>query len=186
MKEFPKELIVGKYRLKLLPASMSLACELYNVFVSDAENMFFWMPSGLPKSVDDVFNDLVSYDTDKQYCMYYTYDKDVLLGQIGFSRIGWRHGVGTIGYWLKKEARGKGVVRSILPEIERLGFETFELRKLIIECDGKNMPSRKIAEKNGYTLDAFCRQDIIWPDGTIRDNCEYSKLKSEWEKGKQR
>ena len=186
MMDFPKQIDCGNFQLKLLPASFALAQEIFDIYSSDAENMIFWLPNGLPERPEDVLVDLVNYEEDKKYCMYYIFEDSVLLGQIGLSRIGWKHKNGSVGYWLKKSARGRGIISQLLPMIERLGFETFELRKLIIGCDGKNVSSRKIAEKNGYTLDAFCRQDIIWPDGTIRDNCEYSKLKSEWEKGKQK
>lgn len=184
MVDFPKDLIVGKYQLKLLPASISLAQEVFDIYNTDVAAMFFWVPNGLPKRVEEVLLEMVENETNEKSCMYYVYENKKLLGQVGFSNIGWKHGVGSIGYWLRKEARGKGVVSYVLPEIERLGFEDLNMRKLIINCAGDNMPSRKVAERHGYKLDAVCRQDVVYPDGSIHDNCEYSKLKSEWEKGK--
>ena len=184
MIEFPKDLIVGKYQLKLLPATISLAQEVFNIYNSDVAAMIYWQPNGLPKRVEDVLIEMVENEASKKWCMYYVYENAKLLGQVGLSNVGWKHGVGRIGYWLSKDARGKGVVSSVLPEIERLGFEDLNMRKLVINCAGDNLSSRKVAERHGYKLDAVCRQDVIYPDGSIHDDCEYSKLKSEWEKGK--
>lgn len=182
MKDFPQSLSLGAYQLKLLPASFDLAKEVFDIFSDTSENMSFWQPSGLPKRAEDVLVDLVRNEINKKWCMYYILENDKILGQIGFSNLGWNHRVACVGYWLRKSARGRGVISQLLPVIEKLGFEDFEMRKLVINCAGDNLASRKVAERHGYKLDALCRQDVIWSDGSIHDDCEYSKLKSEWEK----
>lgn len=184
MKEFPQSLQVGKYQLKIVPATFEMANEIFDIYNSDAENMIFWMPLGLYKSPEEVFLDYSRRPNKKQFLMYGIFEGDEFLGEIGLSFINWNTQVAELGYWLKKSARGRGVVKQLLPEVEKLGFEYFDFRKLVITCDSENVASRVIAEKNNFVQEGFLRAEGLWPNGSVRDKIKYAKLKSEWEKGK--
>ncbi len=186
MADFPNNIVCGRYLLKSVPATFEMAQQIFDIYDSDAENMIFWMPNGLYKSPEEVLLDYSRRPNRKQFLMFGIFDGDEFLGEIGFSNIMWNTGVAELGYWLKKSARGCGVISNLFPEIEQMGFGYFGFRKLVITSDTENMASRAIAEKFNYVQEGTLRAEGIWPNGSVRDKIRYSKLKAEWEKGKQK
>lgn len=91
-------------------------------------------------------------------------------------------GEGTVeaGYWTRGEARGRGVAtRAVLLAAAwmfgDLGFERLELR-----IDTRNGPSRRVAEKAGFTLDGIRRSARVNArDGQRFDEAIYSLLRDE-------
>jgi RimJ/RimL family protein N-acetyltransferase len=55
-------------------------------------------------------------------------------------------------------------------------FEHFKARKLAIRCDARNIPSRRVAESLGLTLDVRARNDSIGTDGSVRTTLFFSLL----------
>lgn len=183
MGEFPAVLTVGNFRLQKIPATAESADIIYNIFASDSYAFRFWMPSGVYNSPADVLGDYSRSGARKDMCLYGIYQDNELLGEIGFANgtSVARHR-GFIGYWLKKSARDRGIISSLMGEILRVGFNQVGFEKIIIQCAAENLPARKIAERFGFALDGVLRREIEWTDGTYGDECVYSKLKSEWEK----
>jgi len=186
MSEFtkPEKIIVDSLVLRPIPATKEYAQMIYDIFVADTETFRYWFHGGMWKSADEVLtyykNKEKNDDPIWKHAMYGIFKDGELLGEIGLSGIDIRNQTGEIGYWLKKSARGAGIVDKLIPAIEKLGFETLNLRKIDISCDTDNVASRRHAEKNGYTLEGIQRQRCLWPDGSIHDTAMFSKLKSEW------
>lgn len=184
MAELPKVIRIRGFILRPIAATFDNATTIYEIFSGDMKNLRFWMPHGDYKNPEDVFVNLKYREKSTRKYMYGIYRGTELVGEIGLSDSSPQNKSGYIGYWLKKSARGFGIINKLLPRIEKLAFEELEMHKLNIECDVKNIASRRIAEKNGYTLDGIARDDCMWPDGSFHDECKYSKLKSEFGKGK--
>ena len=153
---------VDNFVLKQIPANQKFAQEIYDIFTNDQDTFKHWFEGGMWKSVDDV---LTYYQRKKQnndsrwkYAMYGIFQDNELLGEIGLSGIDTKHKTGEIGYWLRKSARGMGIIDKLIPTIEQIGFEKFNLRKISIWCDDDNIASRKHAEKNGYVLEGIQRE----------------------------
>ncbi len=182
MADSPKQIKVRGFVLRPVEATFDNANTIYDIFSHDMKNLRFWMPNGDYKDAEDVFMNLKRNEKNTRQCMYGIYKNKELIGQIGLSEIAIQNKYGWIGYWLKKSARGMGIINKLLPTIEKIAFEDLGMNKLNLGCDVKNIASRKIAEKNGYTLDGIMRDERMWPDGSFHDECEYSKLKSEWVK----
>ncbi len=185
MAEFPKQINVYEFVLRPVEATHDNAKMLYDIFSKDMKNLRFWVPNDDYQSALDVFVSLKMREGYTQPYLYGIYKGDEFLGEIGLTGFSGANKFAFVGYWLKESARGAGVINKLLPTIEDIAFETLDINKLKLNCNPKNIASRKIAEKNGYTLDGIMRADRVWPDGSIHDSCEYSKLRSEWEKGKQ-
>jgi RimJ/RimL family protein N-acetyltransferase len=79
-----------------------------------------------------------------------------VLGSIG---IRWndRRDVGEIGYWVRADARGRGVVSHALELVSRLAFEREGAARLQLRADVENAASRRAAEKVGYRLEGVLR-----------------------------
>lgn len=181
-----KTITVDDLKLKQIPGTQEFAHQIYDIFIADSGAFKHWFEGGMWKSVDEVLKYYQGKenqnDTRWKSAMYGIFKDSELLGEIGLSGIDIKHKTGEIGYWLKKSARGKGIIDKLIPVIEQIGFEKFNLRKLNIWCDDDNIASRKHAENNGYVLEGIQRERKLWPDGSIHSTAMFGKLKSEWKR----
>lgn len=80
-----------------------------------------------------------------------------LLGGIGLR---WTEDVAEVGYWARADARGKGVTTRALVLVAELAFEQGAAR-VQLRADVENAPSRRVAEKAGFTAEGVLR-DVHW------------------------
>ena len=177
-----KKIKVGEYVLMIIPATMEYAKEIFKIVSQDEKNMIFWMPDGLFESPEHVLVSYYKRNLGTRTMLFGIFKDNKLLGEIGFSNIMQKSGKVDIGYWLRKSARGKGIINKLMPKIEKMAFEQDWCHKIQLHCDAKNIASKTIAEHNGYTLEGVIRQDSKWPNGSLRDKLYFGKLKSEWKK----
>ena len=64
-------------------------------------------------------------------------------------------------------------------------FETLRYRRYEWKCDALNEPSRRAAERLGFTYEGTFRQAVVYKDRN-RDTAWYSMLDTEWEQRKPR
>lgn len=78
-----------------------------------------------------------------------------VLGSVGvrFNETG---DVGEIGYWLRREARGRGIMTRAVLLVSRWAFDRGTVR-LQLRADPKNVPSRRVAEQAGFRLEGILR-----------------------------
>ena len=184
MLPLPTEIVGSPFALRHLQPTHDIAMGLYDVFVSDADNMRFWLRGEKIKSVDDVLEGLRrAYKCDNM-CMYYIMDKDNIVGEIGFASIDRENKSAHIDYWLIPDVRGHGLIDRFLWSIEELAFCMLKLEQVVLGIDVDNIASRKVAERNAYTLKGISKSGKVWADGSLHDECEYVKNKSEWLKEK--
>ena len=173
------ELNAEGFTLKILPPTFKLAVEVFNIFDSDREKMTFFLPDGVFESIEETYMHYKKRTITPNRKMFQIFQDDELLGEIGFSMINPRIGKVEIAFWIKKSARGNGIINKLLPHIEKMAFDCDWCHKIQIHCDTENTASRKIAEKNGYKLEGIIRKDSKWPNGSLRDKCYFGKLKSD-------
>lgn len=65
--------------------------------------------------------------------------------------------VAEIGYWARREARGRGVTTRALRLAVGLAFEQGAAR-VQLRADVENLPSRRVAEKAGFTAEGVLRE----------------------------
>jgi RimJ/RimL family protein N-acetyltransferase len=101
-------------------------------------------------------------------------------GQQSLMRIVPEHGVIEIGaiYW------GPGVARTRLATealylFARLSFEDLGYRRFEWKCNNANLPSKRAAERFGFSFEGVFRQHMIIK-GENRDTAWFSMLDSEW------
>jgi RimJ/RimL family protein N-acetyltransferase len=80
-----------------------------------------------------------------------------VLGGIGLR---WTEDVAEIGYWARVEARGRGVTTRALRLVTRLALEEGAAR-VQLRADVENLPSRRVAEKVGFTPEGVLRE-VHW------------------------
>lgn len=100
----------------------------------------------------------------------------VLLGSIGVRSLG--NGVAEIGYWVKREARGRGVATRALALATPWAFEDAELGRLQLQAEVENVSSQRVAEKAGYVREGVLRSSLLLK-GERRDLIMYSVVRED-------
>ena len=99
-----------------------------------------------------------------------------LLGGIGLRLATDR--IGEVGYWVKRDARGRGVATRALRLVSRWALEGEALARLQLTAEPENVASLRVAGKAGFTREGLLRRylDI---GGERRDAFMFSLLPEE-------
>lgn len=100
-----------------------------------------------------------------------------LIASSGLHQINWSIPKFEIGYWIDSRYSGKGYMTEAVKGIADFAFHELKARRVEIRCDAKNVKSRAIPERLGFTLDGILKNDDMSPDtNELRDTCIYSKI----------
>ncbi len=96
-------------------------------------------------------------------------DAGALLGAIEI-RLG---STGSIGYWVAKEARGRGVATQATKLLAEWAIREAGVERLELTTDPENLASQRVAEKAGFIREGTLRAHISFPEGR-RDSVMFS------------
>jgi RimJ/RimL family protein N-acetyltransferase len=80
-----------------------------------------------------------------------------LLGSISVHWLDHEHAVGEVGYWVRREARGRGIATRAVRLIARWAIRECGLRRLQLRADVDNVASQRVAEKAGFEREGVLR-----------------------------
>ncbi len=106
-------------------------------------------------------------------------DNNHLQGLFFIKNIDWRVPKGELAYFIDKKLEGRGIMTKALAEVIDYGFNTLAMNKLFLVTSTNNVSSRKIAEKNGFTLEGTLRNNFKLSTGELVDMAYYGILKSD-------
>jgi RimJ/RimL family protein N-acetyltransferase len=101
---------------------------------------------------------------------------DEVLGVVGFILM--NHSKGHFGYWVGKDARGRGVATRALRLLTRWAAEEHGLARLQLIVEPENVASIRVAEKAGFTREALLRS-YIELRGARRDVYLYALIRED-------
>lgn len=101
-------------------------------------------------------------------------ETDVLVGSIEL-RLG---EVGSIGYWVHPEARGRGLATRALVLLSRWALAEGGVERLELTTHPENVASQRVAEKAGFVREGTLRSHIRLREGR-RDSVLFSLLPSD-------
>ncbi|MGH3170363.1 MAG: GNAT family N-acetyltransferase [Trebonia sp.] len=84
-------------------------------------------------------------------------------------------GLGEVGYWLRREARGRGAATIATRLVVRWAFGTVGVERMNLETDPANSASQRVAERAGFTREGLLRAWLPTPEGR-RDSLMFSLL----------
>jgi RimJ/RimL family protein N-acetyltransferase len=99
-----------------------------------------------------------------------------LLGSIGVRFLG--DGVAETGYWVKREARGRGVATRALVLVSRWALEDPEVGRFQLRAEPENIASQRVAEKAGFVSEGVLRAALALK-GERRDVIMYSLVRED-------
>lgn len=105
-----------------------------------------------------------------------------IIGRIGIHHINILNKNGAIGYWITKDAEGKGIISKSCEALIRYGFQKLNLQRIEIKAATANLKSQSIPERLNFTREGILRQSEL-VNNQFLDIVVYSLLKEEWEKG---
>ena len=107
-------------------------------------------------------------------------DESELYGGISIHAFDWKVPMGEIGYFLHKDARGRGIATDALRLLTGLGMQTVGLNRMWATCDAANEGSWRLLERAGYKREGHFRSERRNPQGNLRDTFAYGMLAREW------
>ena len=178
----------GRYcRLEKLDAERH-GNDLYEVYGPEAPEQSFTYLSLSPVADRAELETLLKRmeeSTDPYYLAVIDQDGRAV-GTLALMRINPAHRVievGSVTYGERlKRTRAATEVQYLLAQYV---FETLRYRRYEWKCDALNEPSRRAAERLGFTYEGTFRQAVVYKDRN-RDTAWYSMLDTEWEQRKHR
>jgi ribosomal-protein-serine acetyltransferase len=107
------------------------------------------------------------------------YQGDAMAGGILFFPIETRTRSTEIGYWLGQHAAGRGLMSRAIPPLLDFVFNDIGLNRVGLFADVRNMRSRAVAERLGFTFEGIKRDGWTHNDQFI-DVAVYSLLARDW------
>ena len=107
--------------------------------------------------------------------------KGEVVGGTGFHQMDRVSKSAEIGYWIIKNATGKGIVTKSVKRLLDYAFDELKLNRIVIKCATENKKSRAIPERLGFTQEGIERE-AGWLHTRFVDHVVYSLLEKEWRK----
>jgi RimJ/RimL family protein N-acetyltransferase len=86
------------------------------------------------------------------------------------------HDTAEISYFVRASARGSGLATRAVRLVARWAFDELAIARIELRVHPENAPSRRVAERAGFTREGVERASRAWPDGTRFDSIVFSRL----------
>ena len=80
-----------------------------------------------------------------------------LLGGVGIRWHDRVHQIGEVGYWARKDSRGRGLTTRALRLATNWALHAAGCERLVLRADTLNIPSQRVAERAGYVREGVER-----------------------------
>lgn len=106
-------------------------------------------------------------------------ESDVVVGHCTLFHVELRYGRAEVGYSLRRDLWGRGLITEGLGVLLRFAFEVLALRRVEADVDPRNLGSLRVLEKHGFVREGFARER--WElEGEIQDAVLLGLLRREW------
>lgn len=109
------------------------------------------------------------------------FQNEKIVGGIGFDNPNPLNRSIEIGYWLKADAQGNGIITKCCRDLINYCLNELKINRIVIRCATENIRSQAIPERLGFTKEGILRE-AEWLHDKFVDLIVYSILKEEWEK----
>ena len=169
--------------LRLELTSQKHAAALYLAVDNNRKHLSEFLPwvSNM-KSVSD-FKDYIKNCEDlykeKREVSFVIISGKEAVGRIGLHHMNYQNKNAAIGYWLTKEAEGKGVITRSCKKLISFGFHELGLHRIEIKAAVNNLKSQAIPQKLNFKKEGILR-GAEFVNGNFLDLALYSMLRDEW------
>ncbi len=96
------------------------------------------------------------------------------LGMIEVRQFAGDPGLAEVGYWLRREARGRGVATTAVRLVAAWAFGELGVGRLNLQTAPENLASQRVAERAGFAREGLLRAWLPTADGRRRDSVMFS------------
>ncbi len=171
--------------LKLALPTERDAGEIYAAVRENLEELKLWMPwvtddYSIETARDFIRKNLIELAENNTFAAAVVLNEKIV-GTVGLHHFDSANKSIQMGYWLDKEAQGKGLMTRCCRVLINYAFDDLALNRVQINCNVENTKSRAIPERLGFKLEGIFRQ-VEWLNGKFRDWAVYAMLAEEWRK----
>jgi ribosomal-protein-serine acetyltransferase len=161
----------------------SHAADLFAAINTNRQHLSAFLPwVGYMQAVEDVRAYLKNCEilyAEQKEISFVIFHNDTAVGRIGIHHIIQMNKSGAIGYWLTKEAEGKGIITRSCIAIINHGFKELGLNRIELKAAVKNFRSQAIPERLGFIKEGTMRQ-AERVNETFLDLHLYAMLREDW------
>jgi RimJ/RimL family protein N-acetyltransferase len=110
---------------------------------------------------------MIERDTDKK-----------IVGMVFIKNIDQKTSKCELAYFVDKDEEGKGISSSAVKESIGIAFNQLNLNKVFCRVAPDNLPSNRVAQKNGFELEGVLKQEFRIQNGSLVDLNYYGLLKN--------
>ncbi len=167
-------------RTLLRSALRTDAEELYALIDANRAYLRPWLPwvvaTTAPHHTRGFLDLTMAATLDGRALLLVTVHDGALAGTLGFNTIDAQNRSCEIGYWLREDFQGRGIVTAACRALARHAFDSLGLNCVRLAAATDNAKSRAIPERLGFHLDGVLREQE-WVDGRFVDHAVYTLLR---------
>jgi ribosomal-protein-serine acetyltransferase len=156
---------------------------IFKAVDSQREYLGEWLPFvEFTKSVKDSLDYVNSVVTMPEECrewQFAVFCGGCFAGLAGFKGTDRLNRKSEIGYWLREEFQGRGIMTESVRALINFGFSEIGLNRIQIKCAPENLKSNRIPQRLGFTLEGIERDSEFVREGVFRDANVWSLLKKD-------
>lgn len=177
------DIVLENERVLLRPLAFSDESELQAI--ANDEDLWVYGLTDLsqPGELEKYIRKAIALRDDGVCAVWTIIDKksNSIAGCTRLAEISWKDERGQIGWtWIGKQFQGSGLNKAMKHLILKHGFEEFNLNRIELKADERNVQSRKAITGIGASEEGILRQHMKIHNGYLRNTVFYSILKSEW------
>lgn len=155
------------------------AAEIFHTIDSQREHLGRWLPFvASTRSVDDS-RAFIGAMADSGELVFTMRFDGILIGLAGFKETSLDGGHTEIGYWMREDYQGRGLMTSAVRELVRFAMEDQGIGEVFIKCAVGNEKSRNIPLRLGFSFRHIEPNGEVVSEGVFRDVEVYSLRKGQ-------
>ncbi|HET7011327.1 MAG TPA: GNAT family N-acetyltransferase [Anaerolineales bacterium] len=173
-------------RLVLRSPSVEHAEEIQRAIEETYENLHLWMPwaADMPTLADTrtfLEGAQTRFAAGEEFAVsgFLKSTGEYVLGS-GLHPRKWNVPSFEIGYWCRASRQRQGYTTEAVRALTEVAFTEMHAERVEIRCDSRNVPSRRVAERAGFRLEATLHSDDRAMDRSLRDTLVYVRLRRNW------
>ncbi|HMB94739.1 MAG TPA: GNAT family N-acetyltransferase [Tepidisphaeraceae bacterium] len=103
-------------------------------------------------------------------------NEETHLGSIGAFKFDWAVPKCEIGYWLRSDYCGRGLMSEAVNALSEFLVNILQFNRLEIHCDERNARSSAVALRCGFALEGKLRNECRRGDNSLRNTLVYAKI----------
>jgi RimJ/RimL family protein N-acetyltransferase len=178
MEDFPHSFETERILIRLpLPGDGEL---VHEAIMESVEQLKEWMPWANPTPIKENteanIREAHASFLQRTDLRFHLFDKVTkkFIGSSGLHRMDWGVRRFQIGYWCRTAFVGQGYITESVRGITVFAFQILKANRIEIQCDERNIRSRKVAEGLDFQLEGILRNYQLGLDGKLGNLCIYA------------